>query len=266
MTKTKFITSLVLAVSVLIGQVGTVLAASPVQKAATISGTVQSITLETDPNTGITTVIIDVISKGQVPQTVRIGQRTAEGLGLITFNEDGSPVINNSALGKPVKIETAMVIPEQPQDRHPVGDALATFFFESLGIENDDIYHTIMAAHEKGVGFGVIAQALWMTQQIPQGSLPEIGDNLAIFKALLAAKESGNYGPFTFVDENGVTVTPKNWGQLRKALLEHKKIGKSANVTSNQNEGNSKDKKDKKDKTNKGDNAPGHEKDKQNDK
>lgn len=259
MSKTKVLISLVVVTSLLVGQAGIVLAAPALQEAAPITGTVQSITIETDPNTAITTVVIEVIGKNQVPQTVRVGQRAAEGLGLIVLNGDGSPVINNSALGKQIKIELTVVIPEEQPDRHPVADALATFFFEDLSVENDTVYGAIMEAHNTGVSFAAIAQALWLTQQIPEGSLPEIGNKLDVFEALLAAKESGDYSSFTFIDESGATITPKNWGQLRKAVLEHKKIGKSKNAPSNQ----SNDNKDKKNKADKKDKGSGNNKDKQ---
>jgi hypothetical protein len=262
MSKTKVLISLVVVTSLLIGQAGIVLAAPALQEAAPIAGTVRSITIETDPNTAITTVVIEVIGKNQGHQTVRVSQRAAERLGLILLNGDGSPVINNSALGKQIKIELTAVIAEEQPDRHPVADALATFFFEDLSVENDTMYGVIMEAHNTGVSFAAIAQALWLTQQIPEGSLPEIGDKLDVFEALLAAKESGDYAGFTFVDENGSTVTPQNWSQLRKAFLEHKKIGKSNSAPSNQSNDN-KDKKNKADKNNKG---TGNNQDKQKEK
>ena len=244
MSKAKFFTSLVLAVSLLVGQVGVVFAAPAFQKSAPITGTVQSITLETDPNTGITTVIVEVTGNDQAARTVRISQATARRIGLVAPDGDGNLVINESALGKPVEIDPAAVIPDQQPDRHPIGNALATFFSDIVD------YDTIMAAHNEGVGFGVIAEALWLTKQLD-------GDS-EVFQALLNARETGDYSAFTI---DG--VTPKNWGQLRKAVLDGKKIDKPGNTVSNQNNGNdqnkdkdkNKDKGKDKDKGNNGNNG-----------
>ena len=63
---------------------------------------------------------------------------------------------------KSVEIDPTTVIPDQQENQHPVGNALATFFSDIEGID----YDTIMAAHENGVGFGVIAQALWLTSEL----------------------------------------------------------------------------------------------------
>jgi hypothetical protein len=258
MNKTKIFLSLVLALSVLILQVGGVLAAPALQESDLLAGIVKSITLETDPNTGITTAIIVVKSADQPLQTLRISQETAIAVGLVALDGDGNPVINKRALGKPVEIDPAKIIPDQPTDRYPVGNALETFFKDIDGVN----YDVIMKAHEDGTGFGVIAQVLWLTQQIP-------GGDVADFQALLFAKQNNDYTslPFDLVDENGTTITPKNWGQLRKAILDGNQVDKSNNTVSNQNNGNDqnhennknkdKDKKDK-DKDNSGNNEKGN--------
>ena len=227
MSKTKFLISLVLAVSVLVGQAGVVFAAPAFQDSTPISGTVQSITLETDPNTAIITVIVEVVGMNQsAPQEVRLSQKTAEKLGLVLPDGDGNPVINNSALGSSIEIKRAMLIPVQEEDRHPIGNALEAFFSGIEGIN----YDVIMNAHEKtGVGFGVIAQALWLTR--------EIGGDVTTFNALLFAKQNNNYRklPFVILDENNIPIIPENWGQLRKAISNGNKIKK---VASNQDKGN----------------------------
>lgn len=218
--------SFILAVSVLAGQVGGVLAAPALQKSTTISGTVQSITLETDPNTGITTVILELTGTDQV-QVVRISQNAAVAIGLVVLDGDGKPVINNLALGQSVEIDSATVIPDRQEDRHPVGNALSTFFADVPGLD----YEAIMTAHDEGSGFVVITQALWLTEQL--------GGSVEVFEALLVAKQTGDYTAFT--REDG--TVPKNWGQLRKAILDGKKLGKAdGDTTSTQNNGNNKDK------------------------
>jgi hypothetical protein len=255
MNKTKLLISLVLAASVLFGQVGGVLAAPVLQHSTSITGRVQSITLATDPNTGITTVIIEVIGADQATQTVRISQTSAAAIGLVTRDDDGNPVINNLALGQSVEIDPAAVIPDQQKDPNPVGNALATFFSDIPGLD----YETIMAAYEEGVGFAVIAQALWLTKQV-EG---EAGD----FHALLTAKETGDYTAFTLEDG----TVPQNWAQLRKAILDGKKPRKTDQLTSDPNNAvnqqQDKDKKKDKDKNKNKDNGNnGNNKDKEKDK
>ena len=243
MSKTKFLISLVLAVSVLVGQAGVVFAAPAFQDSTPISGTVQSITLETDPNTAIITVIVEVVGMNQsAPQEVRLSQKTAEKLGLVLPDGDGNPVINNSALGSSIEIKRAMIIPAQEEDRHPIGNALEAFFSDIDGIN----YDVIMYAHENGVGFGVIAQALWLTR--------EIGGDVTTFNALLFAKQNNNYRklPFVILDENNIPIIPENWGQLRKAISDGNKIKKVAanqDKGSYQNYGNNPDKGKGKDKS-----------------
>lgn len=205
MDKTKFSLSLVLAFSLLLIQVGGAFAAPAWQGSTTVGGVVQSITLETDSTTGITTVIVDLVGENEALQSVRVSQKTALVLGLVVLNGDGKPGINKLALGLPVEINPKDVIPVEAKSEHPVGSALATFFSNIAGIN----YEIIMAAHEKGIGFGVIAQALWLTTKLK--------GNSDIFEALLYAKQTGDYSDFTLEIDGS---TPKNWGQLRKAILD----------------------------------------------
>ena len=209
MNKKKFLISLVLVISILITQVGTVFAAPTLQAFPPIAGTLQSITLETDPNTVITTVVVDVVSEsqaGQTTQTVRINQKTAEQLGLVIIDGDGKPMINDFALGQLIEIDPTTIIPEQEETQHPAGSALATFFSNVEGLD----YETIMTAHDEGFGFGVIAQALWLTTKLD--------GNSDIFRTILDAKKTGNYSDFILEDG----TTPKSWEQFRKAILEKK--------------------------------------------
>lgn len=209
MNKKKFLISLVLVISILITQVGTVFAGPTSQAFPPIAGTLQSITLETDPNTVITTVVVDVVSEsqaGQTTQTVRINQKTAEQLGLVIIDGDGKPMINDFALGQLIEIDPTTIIPEHEETQHPAGSALATFFSNVEGLD----YETIMTAHDEGFGFGVIAQALWLTTKLD--------GNSDIFRTILDAKKTGNYSDFILEDG----TTPKSWEQFRKAILEKK--------------------------------------------
>jgi hypothetical protein len=110
MHKARFMVSLILAVAILFVQAGGVFAASAWQNSA-VAGVVQSITLETDPTTGITIVIVDLIDQDQMLQRVRVSQEKAIVLGFVLLNGDGKPDINNLALGKQVEIDLANVIP-----------------------------------------------------------------------------------------------------------------------------------------------------------
>ena len=227
MDRLKLFLGILLGLSLLLVQVGEALAAPVYSSSAPVGGVVQSITLETDSTTGVTIVILAVMDSDLATQSVRVNLETALALGLVVLNGDGKPGINDVALGKPVEIDPTQVIIAKEEDQYPVGSALATFF---SGIEGLD-YGTIMGAHEQGVGFGVIAQALWLTTKLE-------GD-AEIFEALITAKQTGDYSAFTLEDGS----TPENWGQLRKAVLEKGKNGLGVVMSSqgdNEN-GNAKD-------------------------
>jgi hypothetical protein len=202
--KTKFSVSFLLALSLLFIQVGGVFAAPRLQNQTLISGIIQSITLEADTITGVTIVSIDLIDTDQAVQSIRMSLETAIAQGLVIVNGDGKPIINTSALGKPIEIDPASVIPSREESQHPVGSALATFFSDIPGID----YDTIMTVHEQGTGFGVIAQTLWLTTKLD--------GNAEVFESLIHAKQTGDYSAFILEDGS----SPENWGQLKKAILD----------------------------------------------
>jgi len=202
--RTKFFLSLILTLSLSLIQVRGVFAAPILQSQPPVSGMIQSITLETNTVTGVTLVSIVLIDANQLSQTVRVSLETAIAQGFVLLDGDGKPGINNAVLGKPVEIDPADVIPATEETPHPLGNALATFFADIDGID----YETIMAAHEQGVGFGVIAQGLWLTTKLE--------GNAEIFEALLEAKQTGDFSAFILEDGS----SPKNWGQLRIAILD----------------------------------------------
>jgi hypothetical protein len=241
MSRMRLILSIFLTIIILTMQVGDVLAAPASQDAPPIIGTVQGITLESDPTTGVTTVVVEVLVSNQTLQQVRLSQETATALGLVLLDGDGNPVINKLALVKTVKIDPTSVIQAKQEHQHPIGNALATFFSNIEGIN----YETIMSVHDSGVGFGVIAQALWLTS--------ELGGDSQLFQDLLYAKQHNDYSAFSDFTQDG--TTPNNWGQLRKALLlTHKSVGDvMANHNNNGNQGN-------------GNNGNGNNKDNQKDK
>jgi len=101
---------------------------------------------------------------------------------------------------------------EEPLTEHPVASALAKFFFDRLGLNPDDI----MVYHEEdGMGFGVIAQACWMSLAYddPASKLPDI-----------IAFKNGDLD-FNSIDlPDGTTAT--NWGQFKKGVLRSGKFQK----------------------------------------
>lgn len=216
---TKFSLSLLMALSLLAIQVGGVFAASIHANHAPVSGVIQSITLENDTITGVTIVSVEVVDNDQVVQSVRVNLETAIALGLVILNGDGKPNINTAALGKPVEIDSSTVVPAEEESQHPVGSALATFFSDIEGMD----YEMIMAAHEQGVGFGVIAQSLWLTTRLD--------GNAEVFEALIHAKQTGDYSAFILEDGS----SPENWGQLKQAILSKEKKNNLGVIISNSN-------------------------------
>jgi hypothetical protein len=202
----KLTTSFMLALAIAVTQIGAVAA----QDITTpLTGTVQTITLETDATTSVTTVVVTYDDGTGAIQTVRLSVETATSLGLVTTDSTtGTPVVvvNDPAVGQPVTIDPTTVI-SNPTDgttetEHPVGSKLSDFFSELLGVSYDDI----MSAHNDGTGFGVIAQALWMTNKL--------GGDTTTFQAIIEAKKTGDYSGITLSD--GSTSTATTWGQFRK--------------------------------------------------
>ena len=244
MLKTKIAISFILIFTIQFLQAGTV-AASPAAQEQLITGTVTQLLCETDETTGITTFLVTVEGADGNVQKVRIDQLTAEELGLVAVDGDGNPDCSEEALqdaiGTEVEIDPASVIADEEEPQHPVGSALAAFFSDITD------YDAIMEAHDDGFGFGVIAQALWMTQKLE-------GDN-DIFAAILNAKESGDYSEFPLGDG----TVPTNWGQFRKAVMEKEKgklgivmSGKDSENGNGNGNGNNNPNANNKDKGNKG--------------
>ena len=229
----KFLVSSILVMFILAGQVSAVFAAPE-----RIAGTVQSITLETNIDTAVTTVLITLSDSG-VSQTVRVNIDSAIALGIVILGGDGNPVINQAILGQLVEIDSSTVIEDQLH-QHPVGDALATFFSDIVDLD----YDTIMAVHDEGTGFGVIAQALWLTKKLE--------GNSELFLAIIDAKKSKDFS--AFVLEDG--TSPTNWGQFKKAVMDGKKGKPGVVMTNNNNEDNNRS-------GNGSNNGNGHGKDKE---
>lgn len=208
----KIITSFILAGFLLLAQVAVAFAAPLPQEMTYISGEVVVISVKPDVNTGISTVFVTLRNAG-VEQTVRISEQDAAFIGLVYY-EDAGPLPDEEWLGYWLDIEASKIIPDPVDEtplepQHPVGSTLATFFSDIDGLN----YKVIMEAHTNGTGFGVIAQALWLTRKLE--------GNVDVFTKIINAKKEENFSDFTFNDGS----SPMNWGQFRKAVLGEDKKG-----------------------------------------
>ena len=239
-----------MALALVLSTFGTVLAAPATQEGTTdpIVGTIQSYALGTDATTGDPIVVVDVLLEdGVTVQSVNLTPAEAEALGLVTLDPTtGDPTLVEGLEGTAFSFTPGETCVDDPlttdvdecageeEVTHPVALALADFFGEDAG--------DIMDAHEDGFGFGLIAQALWMSEKLGGGEACEddpateanecaceddpateadecaAGGGGTSFQDILDAKKSGDYSGFTLEDGS----TPTNWGQFRKAVLEKK--------------------------------------------
>src|SRR5678815_3807422 len=105
MSRMKLLLGIAFTIFISMAQVGGAFAAPASQEATLISGTVQSITLESDPTTGVVTVIVDMMDSNGVLQTLRVSQESGIELGLVLLDGDGNPAINALSLGETVEID-----------------------------------------------------------------------------------------------------------------------------------------------------------------
>ena len=194
----------ILALVLVAAQVGTVFA----QEVTPINtGTVQSVALETDATGAVTAVVVTYTDGAGATQTVSLTLADATAQGLVSTDAAGVTTVNDGVAGLPVTVPEAT--PTDEEDQHPVGGALADFFGEVLGVD----YETIMDYHDDGVGFGVIARALWLSHELDGGA--------ETFTALLDAKQSGDYSNITLADGS----TPDNWGDVVKSMKKGDNLG-----------------------------------------
>lgn len=203
----RVLTSLFLAAALLATTTGAVFAQEPTDD---ITGTVQSVEIQTDSTTGETIVLV-TLTDGTV---AHLSFETAESLEFVTADPiTGEPAPAEGIVGSEATIPADAVLPgeeeQEQEDEHPVGSTLSNFFGGLFGVE----YDSIMEYHEGGVGFGVIAQALWLTNQLD-------GDTIT-FEALLEAKKSGDFSNITLADGS----TPNNWGDVVKSLKKGDNLG-----------------------------------------
>jgi hypothetical protein len=211
----KLLFSTILALVLIAAQAGTVFA----QETTPITGTVQSVSLETDATGAVTAVLVTYTDSAGAAQTVSLTLADATAQGLVSTDADGVTTVNADVEGLPVIIPDTTT-PEE--DQHPVGSALSDFFGELLGVD----YSTIMDYHDDGVGFGVIARALWLSHELDGGT--------ETFTALLDAKQSGDYSNITLADGS----TPDNWGDVVKSMKKGDNLGsvKSGHADSGEGE------------------------------
>lgn len=256
MLNAKRLAGILLVLAVLFAQVGNVAAAPQAQETAPITGTIQSIATETDAN-GVTTVLVTLVNDQGATQTVRLSVDNAVTLGLVTLDPvTNEPVIDESQVGQTVDIAPGLVITDEPETGesvHPIAWLLGEFFGEDASV--------IDGYHEDGFGFGVIAQALWISRNLT-GSELQTGD-ASLAKDILEAKQDKNFeGFFEAHPEYLVEGTvPTNWGQFKKALSDKKNnlgvvvsgqedANSSTDLLTQEEHGNGKDK--NKDKNNNG--------------
>jgi hypothetical protein len=212
MPRKKLLISILLALLLLATQAVYVGAAPVSQEDTPITGSVDSIVVETDPETGeATRVAVTLISENEEPQTIYLSLDTAFKLGYVIEDDTGNFVENPEMLGESVEIDPTVTLSEEQEKEHPVGSAVSEFFGDLLGVD----YDTIMEYHDDGNGFGVIAQALWMTNALE-------GDT-EMFRLIMDAKHNHDYSSIVLPDGS----EPKNWGQFRKAVMSDKDSSKN---------------------------------------
>ncbi len=132
MSSTKLLASILLVLTVLFAQVGVVAAAPQTQDTTPVTGTIQSITTETDAN-GVTTVLVTLLDDQGATQTVRLSVDTAVALNLVTLDPTTQePVVDETQVGQPVEIDPTTVIPDEApaeESVHPIAWLLAEFFW-----------------------------------------------------------------------------------------------------------------------------------------
>ncbi len=173
-----------------------------------INGTIQTITPLSDPDTGEIVVRVGLRTEdGVVSLTYTLENAVA--LGLVTASGDTPPVVTvvETMLDQPLIVDPELVQQMGELVTQPVALLLGDFLSGTVGLDGA----ALMAFHDQGVGFGVLAQAGFMTIALD-------GDS-TIFSSIMEAKKSGDYSAITLPDG----ATAKNWGQLRKQVFADEK-------------------------------------------
>jgi hypothetical protein len=213
-------TTLVLAFAFLFAQVGNA-AAAPLavplaQDTTPITGTIDTIVVEPDANGD--PVVVVTLEDGQI---YHFSVETAITLDLLVLDENGEPVLDpetglpqadSSQEGQPIEFLPTDVISEEEEEEtvHPISALLGAFFDVDASV--------IDGYHEDGFGFGVIAQALWMSENLAADA--------SLTEDILLAKQDKDFEAFftahpEYEEYFGDTL-PTNWGQFKKGLLQKK--------------------------------------------
>ena len=212
MFKAKYLTGILLVMAVLFAQVGTAFASPAAQVTTPITGIIVEVTTETDEN-GVTTVRVTLQDDMGATQTLRLSVESAAALGLVTVDPSTHEVTVVAAPGDPVEIDPTSVISEEGSGEeavHPIVAILGSFFGIDPNVVNE--------YHEDGFGFGVIAQAMWISRNV--------NGDASVTGLILEAKKTGDFSNILLSDGTVLTMpdgsVPSNWGQFKKALLEKK--------------------------------------------
>ncbi|HLO30350.1 MAG TPA: hypothetical protein VK249_14495 [Anaerolineales bacterium] len=222
MLNTKLLASIVLVITVMFAQVGNVAAAPQTQDGTTtISGNITNIEVQTDAN-GETIVVVTV--EGYQPITLT-AQEAADN-NLYDLNTQQLLAQPGDAV-EGLVVDTTAVVPAEPPQVHPISWLLADFFSNGDpavanqlaiaidGFHNGDFQVGESESDTQVFGFGVIAQALWMSSNLGGGTA-----NTDLAGEILIAKKTGDYSQIQLPD--GFTwpndTAPTNWGQFKKAL------------------------------------------------
>ena len=215
MNKTKLLLTLVLAFAFLFAQVGNAAAAAPLQTSTSLTGTVVSITPQPDG----TTVVVELKDAQGTTHTVTMSVTDAASLGLLVLDSNNQPVLDPvtglpeadlSKVNQSVTIDSTQIVSDTTtteESVNPIATLLGAFFGEDASV--------IDGYHQDGFGFGVIAQALWMSKNL--------NGDASLASDILKAKQTGDYSAFF---PAGTTDIPTNWGQFKKELLnKHNNLG-----------------------------------------
>jgi hypothetical protein len=206
--------------AVLFTQVGSAAAAAPAQT-PNPAGIIQTIVPEKDATTGEITVVVTYTDALGATQTVRLTEAGATTLGLLQIDPatnlpavdsaTGLPLVDATKVNTDVIFDPTTVVPDTTTEEpavHPISALLASFF----GVDGT----AVDELHQDGFGFGLIAQALWMTKNI--GGVDSGDATLAT--CILEAKQSGDYTACGI--DYGDDPVPTNWGQFKKEFSEKK--------------------------------------------
>ena len=219
MTKAKFIISMIIAVALLTIPVLAVSAQTeevPTEEptvVTSLTGTVESIIVNTDPVTTISTVDISLLVDTQ-SQLITLTLDQAVTLGLVTVSTDVPPVITvvDTLLGQTITVDASMLPPAPTEEvDNPIAKILGDFFSQLFGVDAS----AIQTYHDEGMGYGEIAQAGFLSYAL--------GGDGTMMETFIDAKQSGDYSTITLPDGS----TPENWGQLKKSVMSDDKAWKN---------------------------------------